>query len=61
MTNKQLILILTSIILSVTAWLIINSIIVEVSFFQYLFIEFLLLLFRGIFKFVNHSLPVQAD
>jgi hypothetical protein len=51
--------ILTSIILSVICYLVIVNFVIYVSVFQYLFIEFLLVLSHTFYRFVHRWITVQ--
>jgi uncharacterized membrane protein len=57
--EKILAKILTSIILSVICYLVIVNFVVNVSIFQYLIIEFLLVLSHTFYRFVHRWITIQ--
>jgi len=58
-TEKAIAKLLTSILLSIICYLIIDRFIMNVSIFQYLIIEFLLVLAHTFYKFVNRWITIQ--
>jgi hypothetical protein len=57
--EKIIMKILTSILLSIICFLIINHFIVSVNIFEYLIIEFLLVLSHTFYRFVHRWISVQ--
>jgi hypothetical protein len=50
---------LTSIILSVICYLILSNFVIDVSIFQYLIIEFILVLSHTFYRFVHRWIDIQ--
>jgi signal transduction histidine kinase len=59
--NRIIIIVLTSITLSLVCWKIIDFVLFPIDFWQYLFIEFLLLLGHKVFKFVHRMLTPHSN
>lgn len=60
MMNRIIIGLLTSITLSLVCWRIIDFVLFPIDFWEYFFIEFLLLLGHKVFKFVNSKVALQS-
>jgi hypothetical protein len=60
-TQEKITALLLSCLFSVLVWFITNMFIIDISLFQYLFIEILLLLLNPLYTFVQRKLAIPQE